>query len=272
VGKMSSMLTTTNASISTMADRTAAESGFQAQLSSSQAGSVAGLGNSAVSGAKRVVNNADNGLTQTVGLASMDLAALGSDFEKFATDQNNRLQRGLSATSGMAQTITGNVSANRAETDVQLMMAQRTVMNLLSAWSTYADFETEKFHKMNQTDNEYIELTQQRINASSASGRTSLDTSRGILDSLDSNSTEAVADFVDFRNSVAAGLEGYRSGLGLLNKTTSAGIGQIRESAFNYDANDEFLDKTTRDDLLKAVVQFETDLDQKANQTMTSLR
>ena len=56
-----------------------------------------------------------------------------------------------------------------------------------------------------------------------------------------------------------------------MNRTTEAGIDQLQESAFNYDANDDFIDKTQRSELSDAVEKFENEIDKRASQVKLSV-
>jgi len=167
--------------------------------------------------------------------------------------------------------VTANISSDKAQVGLQLMMAKRAVSQLLNSWSHYADFETRKFQNMNQTDGTYIDVMEQKLNSTNTNQGSNLHILQQQVDGLNGDVLSVVADYLGFTNTVSADLVGYKESVDLLNRTTEAGIDQLQESAFNFDANDDYIDKSQRSQLADAVKKFETELDKKATQVELSV-
>ena len=93
---------------------------------------------------------------------------------------------------------------------------------------------------------------------------------RGVTD-MNDEVLEAVEDYLKFQEYMTGGFVGYREGLHLLNVSSEAGLAQVKEMIYNFNANDEFVDKQRRDDMAAFLAQFNKELDDKANQAKQSV-
>jgi hypothetical protein len=144
------------------------------------------------------------------------------------------------------------------------MMAKRAIRDLLSGWSNYVEIESEKFHKMNDSDAQYTSAMAQRIDTTNDTSGTSLRASQSNLASMSAQVMDAAKDYVVFSGEVKEGLSAFQSGLDVLNQTSAAGIDQMKEMIVNLDANDMFSDESERSSMKATVEKFEEQLDSQA--------
>jgi hypothetical protein len=171
----------------------------------------------------------------------------------------------------MDRNVTDAIESDKNQLGIQLMMARRAVSQLLNTWSIYSDYETKKFSIMKSTDEDYIKTMLGRVESANTTTRSSLmETSRRVSN-LNNDVLRGLIGYIDERENIHSGIEQYRGAVGVLNQTTGISIDQVRESAFNLDANDDFVDKKDRNKLLNTVRDFENDIDKKSQLVLNSV-
>jgi hypothetical protein len=188
-----------------------------------------------------------------------------------AQEIQKKVQKTLNAVNYSREELLANISSDKTQTAMQLMMAQRAVKTLIDSWNRYAKFETEKFQKLNESDHEYIGMVGNRIVGTNDSSGSALRTSQTNMNMLNEQVLQAVLDYLGFRSAVAGGLDGYRQGLQVMNQSADAGIAQLKEMIYNLNANDEFMDSERKEEMRDAVEKFNAELDRRAKEATTSL-
>ena len=267
---LANSLTATNSSLASAAGRSETEDGFSTGIVKSQVGSLVGLGSKAVSQADGLAMGASDAVGSSIADSSDSVHAVEQSLYGFGDKVASAMNSTLGRMSASDSQFAGNISSDKSQVSIQLMMAKRAVRDLLSSWSDYVAMETDKFRRMNDSDYQFEAMMASKIDSSNSSSGTSLRASLDGLNSLNDGVLGAATDYLQFKNSMAVGVDAYRKQIGVLNTTAQAGIEQVREMTFNYEANDQFVDQQGRGDMLEAVRKFESDLDSRAAEVRQS--
>lgn len=269
--QLAGSVSATNSSLSLSAKRSDAETKFKADMSGSQSAGLVAMANAAVSSTSVLATEAATAEESSLFQSSQSLMDLQQAMNRKGQALRDRVEAtGSQLTEGEAQFL-GNISSDKSQVQVQLMMAKRALKTLLSSWDQYVAAETSKFRRMNESDYHYQSLMDQRIESANASSGGSLRMSeRGVTD-MNDEVLAAVEDYLKFQEYMTGGFVGYREGLHLLNVSSEAGLAQVKEMIYNFNANDEFVDQQRRDDMAAFLAQFNKELDDKANQAKQSV-
>ena len=258
-----------NSSLFLDSARGGSEAGFAANISSGQASALSRLGAQAASAADALTGEASVGLGTQLAASTDRLQTLESSMQTYATRLESRMQNVLSH-SGDDEFI-ANISSDKSQLAVQMLMTRRSVRDLLETWDKYTTAETEKFGKMNLTDFEYLAAMSGRLDSANSTSGGALRIGQASLGASTAEILAAASNYIQFRNFMQSGVANYRDALRVLNVSATAAISQTKESIFNLNANDDFVDGSSKSQLLAAVQRFETELDQKALQAEQSV-
>ena len=270
-GQLSSVVHSTNSSLSLLAGQEGTESGFASNMNKAQSSSMLTMGDVSAKQTAGLSRDVNAAVASTVGEASSSLNEVQSDMERHGAELRAKTQAAWTSVASSDSTLIGNISSDRSQVDLQLMMAKRSLRTLLSAWEKYASTETRKFQKMNSTDNEYMSLTPNRISTANDTSGGSLRTSLSNMNGLNDQVVQAVMDYLGFGSTIRGNLDGYRQGLHALNVSTDSGVSQIKEMIYNLNANDEFLDSERRGEMTTVIDQFNAELDKRASEAQQSI-
>jgi len=268
---MQAALNATNRTLDSATQRSETESSFMAGISATQMNSDLKIATDASTASKFMVNQSRKAIETATGIDHMDAAALGRDIRRYGDHLRNHINSVLSNVSDMDTNITDRIQSDKSELDLQLMMSRRSVKQLLETWSQYANYETKKFLDMKNLDNEYLATMESKVNTVNTTQRQNWLSTGDRVASLNGEIVNIFADYVDFSNRVESGITGYKDAVDVLNKTTGIGISQLQESAFNFNANDDFVDKTDRNNLLTVIEKFENEIDKRTIQVEQSV-
>jgi hypothetical protein len=224
-----------------------------------------------VNRSQELTKEADIVVDETVTESQNAILTIESSMRAKAQEIQEKVQKTLNAVNYSREELLANISSDKTQTAMQLMMAQRAVKTLIDSWNRYAKFETEKFQKLNESDHEYIGMVGNRIVGTNDSSGSALRTSQTNMNMLNEQVLQAVLDYLGFRSAVAGGLDGYRQGLQVMNQSADAGIAQLKEMIYNLNANDEFMDSERKEEMRDAVEKFNAELDRRAKEATTSL-
>jgi hypothetical protein len=270
-GGMADSVNAVKTSLSTGSASSASENQFNVNIASTQSQSLLTQSQQATGTVSKISNEAQSAIDSTISESISYLKATEESLNAYGQDLDAKIKLAESDVLSGGKNWVGLVGDDQNQVRLQLMMAKRAVRNLLSSWSTYVDTETQKFKKMNQSETEYMELISHRIDASNTSSGDSLRASLSGLDSLNGDVLDAASSYFDFKNGISSGLSTYRDAVDVLNKTSGAGISQLKEMAFNMNANDEFIDRRERDEIASAVKNFEAEIDSRTNQAVSGM-
>ena len=268
---ISAALASSNNSMNTLAAQTESESGFKSNLVEAQSLALVHDANSTAAKVDAVVEGSSLSLSSSESDGRIDVDRMTTSVSEYGSRLKSKLAMAEHQMSSLDSNLTSNISNDKSQLDLQLMMAKRATSQLLHSWSDYADFQTNKFKKMNQSDAIYIDLMSQKLNSTNSNEGSHLKNLHRQVNDLNTKIVDVVSDYLGFSNIVSADLTGYKESVDLLNRTTEAGIDQLQESAFNFNANDDFIDKSKRSELANAVKTFESELDKRASQVEKSV-
>jgi len=260
-----------NSSLGLLSGKTETDSSFAANMNRAHTGSMLNMGNAAVNRSQELTKEADIVVDETVTESHNGILTIESSMRAKAQEIQEKVQKTLNAVNNSQEELLANISSDKTQTAMQLMMAQRAVKTLIDSWNRYAKFETEKFQKLNESDHEYIVMVGNRIVGTNDSSGSALRTSQTNMNMLNEQVLQAVLDYLGFRSAVAGGLDGYRQGLQVMNQSADAGIAQLKEMIYNLNANDEFMDSERKEEMRDAVEKFNAELDRRAKEATTSL-
>lgn len=266
-----SAVASSNNSMSTLALQTESESGFKSTLVESQSLALVHDANSTAANVKSVVDDSAASLSTAESEGKIDIDRITKSVSDYGSKLKTKLANAEHELRSMDANVTANISSDKSQLDMQLMMAKRAVSQLVSSWSDYSDFETKKFRKMNQSDAVYLDLMSQKLNSTNSNDGSHLRNLEMEVNNLNTNIIDVVSEYLGFSNIVSSDLVGYKESVDLLNRTTEAGIDQLQESAFNFDANDDFIDKSKRSELTNALKNFESEMNKRASQVEQSV-
>lgn len=268
---MTGAIAAANNSFSVLTSQSGSESQFKSQLSQSQSASLVRTANDTVGSVHSLVSDSFAALDQSTEDGKINVDRISKSVADYGEKLHQKLAYSQLYSAELADNSTNNISGDKAQVEMQLMMAKRAVSQLLDSWSRYSDFQIDKFQKMNNSDATYIDLMEAKLNSTNTGHSSQLHSLQNQVDGLNGDVVHVVADYLGFANIVSSDLTGYKESVDLLNRTTEAGIDQLQESAFNYDANDDFIDKTQRSELSDAVKKFENEIDKRASQVKLSV-
>lgn len=211
-------------------------------------------------------------LSDTTGRAGMDIRRIESDLAADQQKRESKLAKALGQVGGMDSEFVKNITGNKDATAVQLMMAKRSIRDLLKSWADYATFETGKFRKMARVDEEYERMSEQHLAAADADSSNKLSSSEQEMDLLNADVANMIEDYLKFSASTDSQLGLLSSVVPTLNTTAQLSIGQISESAFAFDRSDGDLDEAARNSSLTAIEDFEASLDYKAKIALDGIK
>jgi hypothetical protein len=220
--------------------------------------------------ASQASGDSENAMQQVGGRASMDIQRME---QGLATDQQARsakMAEVMANVGNMDSEFAKNISGNKDAVSIQLLMSKRAVRNILNSWTRYSDYETAKFEKMGQTDQDHVQMTQRQIDSSRTDNEGKLLSSRNTMDSLSSELENVVGDYLSFTNSSESQLGLLSQVVPLLNESATGSIGQLSESAFTFVRTDGDLDSAARNETLSAIKDFEASLDQRASMAIAA--
>jgi hypothetical protein len=224
------------------------------------------MGDKAVSGSAQLA--LDTNTAVEVGVSDVNRAIRETQAQMFQFGE--KLVRRLNSSLGHVSTgdtdFLSSIKTDQNQVAMQLMMAKSGVHSLLSSWADYADVETEKFKRMNRSDSEFLAQVDNRITSTNTTSGGSLRSSAENIANMNDEVLHAAEDYLNFRDQMRGGLEAYRAAVSVMNQTSGAGIQQVKEMAFNFNANDNFIDKKERDDMLSAIGRFEKEMDDRAKE------
>ena len=254
----------TNSSLGLSSSKSGSDSKFQADLLQSQTQGLMIAGKNEARNAKNLVSEASSAVIASVSQSTDSLAEMESSLYAHGAAMKDKFNSAIKSLASSEGQLGSNVTSDRSQQRVQLMMAKRAIRDLLSGWSNYVEIESEKFRKMNDSDAQYTSAMAQRIDTTNDTSGTSLRASQSNLESMSAQVMDAAKDYVVFSGEVKEGLSAFQSGLGVLNQTSAAGMEQMREMIVNLDANDMFSDESERSSMKDTVEKFEEQLDSQA--------
>lgn len=254
----------TNSSLGLSSSKSGSDSKFQADLLQSQTQVLMIAGKNEAHNAKNLVSEASSAVITSVSQSTDSLAEMESSLYAHGAAMKDKFNSAIRSLASSESQLGSNVTSDRSQQRVQLMMAKRAIRDLLSGWSNYVEIESEKFQKMNDSDAQYTSAMAQRIDTTNDTSGTSLRASQSNLASMSAQVMDAAKDYVVFSGEVKEGLSAFQSGLDVLNQTSAAGIDQMKEMIVNLDANDMFSDESERSSMKATVAKFEQQLDSQA--------
>ena len=216
--------------------------------------------------------SADSGsaMQETGGRAAMDIGRMETNLASDQQTRQAKIASVLGNVSSMDSEFAKNISGNKDAVAIQLLMSKRAVRNILNSWSGYSDYETSKFKKMSATDQEHVAMTERLIDNSKAESSDKLLGSMNEMDSLSSDLQQLIGNYLDFTNSTVGQLGTLSRAAPLLNTSTAGSIGQLSETAFEFDRRDGELDVEARNETLTALEDFEASLDEHASMAIAA--
>ena len=254
----------TQSSLSMDASRAASDSSFNATVMQGRSQVVSQLGAAAVATGVHAASETADTLQNVLGSSKIDLGNLQSTLAAYSANLHEKLLHSISQLSTMDSGVTNNLTADKSQTDLQLLMAKRAVRQLLDSWNQYAQFETKKFRAMNVSDAEHTALLSNKIESANSTAGTTLRTSRDGLGGIAADVRTAVTDFVSFKNHMQSGIDNYKTSFNVFNKSSDLAAAQMKEAIYNLNANDQFVDQSNRDQLATVIKNFEAQLDRQA--------
>ena len=270
---MSSMYTSVAAANSTLARQASgasANSAFTTQVAGNKADAFMkaldneSLLSSATAGA------AGDAMAESTGRQAMDLTRLQATLASDQQKRQARLAAGLAGMSDQDAEFAKNISGNRDAVAINLLMAKRSVRDLLDSWGGYAEYETEKFRKMQSVDQESVQMNSRFIDTARTNAADSLAGSQDALSRTGANVEADVNEYVSFSNSVTSQLGLLSQIVPMLNVSAANSVGQISEAAAGFVAQDSTLDWTARNATRNVIDSFEFELDNRAKMVIAS--
>ena len=203
-------------------------------------------------------------LADATGRASMDIRRIEADLATGQQERQGKLAHALSQVGDMDSDFVKSIAGNKDATAVQLMMAKRSVRDLLKSWADYTDFETSKFRKMANMDDEHVRMSEQHLEASQSDSRHKLLGSEQAMKLLGADVANMLEEYLRFSTNTDSQLGLLSSIVPTLNQTTQGSIDQISENAVSLIRSDKDMDRAARNSSLSALQDFEAALDYKA--------
>ena len=260
-----------NTSLGLAANKSASDSQFRTDLYKAQAQGMVVAGNNAAYGLNNVVSEASLAVGSSVTGSIAEIGELDDSLTTHGTALKQRFRHAIRGLASTENRMRSNITMDRDQQKMQLMMAKRGIRDLLSGWANYVDVQTGKFKRMNDSDAQYTSSMFHRIDSTNETSGASLKASASNLASMNMQVLDAAEDYISFSGQVEKGLSGFQAGLEVLNKSASAGVDQMKEMIYNLDANDQFNDDSERESMQATLKQFELQLDSQAQQAEQSV-
>jgi hypothetical protein len=149
-------------------------------------------------------------------------------------------------------------------------MAKRAVRELISSWSGYSNYEIEKFNKMGKVDEDYVSMMSSHLNTSLTSSENKMLDATAVMSLMQSRSSDSISDYVEFQDIAQKEANMLRDIIPQLNKTATASLAQLSESATQFDVEDNKLDVSARNSMIDAIIKFESSLDKHAEMALAA--
>ena len=269
--QLSMSVKSANSSLGLVSGKTATESSFAADMNRAQTQAMNKMADGTINQAQGAIDSSGSAMSAAVSGSTTDLHALEASMAKQGADLRAKVQNTLGSVSQADSEFAKNISSDKSQMTVQLMMVKRALRTLLSSWSDYADVETKKFEKMNKTDNEYIAMMSNRISTTNETSGSSLRTSLTNMGALNEDILQALEDYLSYQRRIEGAFDGYKHGLLAMNESAGAEVAQVKEMIYNMNANDQFVDSQERDQMNSAIAKFNAELDQRAQEAESSL-
>ena len=270
ISGLQSALAATNGSLGSESSSSQAQSLFNGRLSSSQASRLLQSLQEQAGMVKDTAKDAQDGLSAGTGEGAMNIAGMESSLRQDDAERTVKIAKAMARIGGVRSDFAQNVTGNKDAVAVQLMMARRAVRDLLSSWSSYTEYETKKFKKMSSTDQEYVSMSNQRLDSQSEESQSNLTSSQAGLSTISGDIRTAIEDYVEFQNSTGNQLGLLSQVIPALNNSAQASITQLGHSMQSLDDQDRAADLQARGTSLEEISNFEASLDQNAQMVLSA--
>jgi len=209
-------------------------------------------------------------LTDATGRQAIDLKSLDDTLQQSALDRSAKMSSTIRSLGDRDSDFAKNISSNQDAVTTNLMLAKRAVRDLISSWSGYADYEIDKFEKMANVDQDFISMISSHVNTSTMSSEHKLLNSRTAMKDIEYRTGESVTDYIQFENSTSVQTNMLFDVIPRLNKTATASLAQLSETATQFDVGDNEMDVVARASTLDAISRFEKSLDDHAQMAIAA--
>ena len=205
-------------------------------------------------------------------LAKGLVAGVAEGMAGFTKKLNSGLEGFTYDSESARSNFSGILHSDTNQLQIQLMMARKSLKDILASWRKYSDYANDKFEILKGTETRAVALTRASIDHARNAGSYLLDSAKDSLHKGTDYSIEAVNNFSAFTSETNRKISLYEDGLRSLNFSSDASLRQIKEMESDYLDNDAFLDERDRSDAEKSIKYFESDLDNTANLAIRSIR
>ena len=264
ISSLQSALTAANGSLSTASSTTQAQALFNGRLSQSQASRLLQGLQAQAGDLHDTATDARSAISEATGEGAMNLARIEGALREDSADRNTKISNAIQLLERTNTDFAKNVTGDKDLVTMQLLMAKRAVRDLLSSWTSYTEYETKKFRKMSSTDQDYLRISNQRLDTQAQESSANLTASNAGLSTIASDIQTAIEEYLNFENSTSNQVGLLFQVIPALNSSAQASMSQISNSMKSLESQDKAIDEDARNYTLQEISNFEASLDQNA--------
>jgi hypothetical protein len=150
------------------------------------------MASKAVDGTRSIIDETSSAVKEATGADAIDAAALGKMIGDYRSELRRKFAKTVAKASLFDQNVTDSISMDKSQIGMQLMMARRSVSQLLNTWSQYTDYEVKKFKRMKSFDDDYLGIMSDRVKTANTTSRSSLVQNGDRISTLNAASTQTL--------------------------------------------------------------------------------